>query len=107
MALNAAHAGADMKTFPASGPFYYDLVPTPPGFTRYWDDRASVPYLVDSSKQVLVSYDDEESVRAKARYVVTNNIRGVIIWELTGDYLPDGRTPLLDALVGTLHPAPH
>jgi hypothetical protein len=29
---------------------------------------------------------------------VDHNAGGVIIWEITGDYLPDGRTPLLDVI---------
>ena len=102
VALNSPHAGADTAHFPASGPFYYDIVSVPKSFTRYWDDRAKAPYLVSAAWQLLVSYDDEESIRAKAQYVAQNDVHGVIIWEITGDYLPDGKTPLLDALTQAL-----
>jgi GH18 family chitinase len=45
-----------------------------------------------------VSFDDEESISLKAQYVVDHKAGGVIIWEITGDYLEDGKTPLMDAL---------
>ena len=104
--LNAPHAGADTTLFPESGLFYYDIAPVLGKFNRLWDEKAKVPYLTSSASQVLVSYDDEESVRAKGEYVVDHGIHGVIIWEITGDYLPDGSTPLLDALVIALRTTP-
>jgi len=65
-----------------------------------------VPYLVNADARVFVSYDDEESIRAKARYIVDRNAGGAVIWEITGDFLPDGTTPLLDALRSGLDAAP-
>lgn len=74
------------------------LVNLDKGFKRKWDDQAKVPYLVNKRKQIVVSYDDEESVGYKADYILENDIRGVIIWTIAGDYLPDGQSPLLDVL---------
>ena len=34
----------------------------------------------------------------KAQYVLDHKAAGVIIWEITGDFLPDGATPLLDVV---------
>ncbi len=104
--LNGPHSGPDTVFFPATGAAYYDIVPALGRFTRRWDEKACVPYLVNADARVFVSYDDEESIRAKARYVVGHDIRGVIIWELTGDYLPNGSTPLLDALRSGLEAVP-
>jgi chitinase len=104
--LNAPHAGPDTIHFTASGATYCDIRKNIQKFTRHWDDQAKVPYLVSSDWNVLVSYDDPESVHAKAEYVVANKIHGVIIWEITQDYLPERTTPLLDAIVsafGTAH----
>jgi len=67
-------------------------------FTRHWDDRAKVPYLYSDSLQLLVSYDDPESVGLKADYVIQNQARGLIIWEITHDYFEDGRSPLLEVI---------
>ncbi|HEX9007558.1 MAG TPA: glycosyl hydrolase family 18 protein [Bacteroidota bacterium] len=101
-ALNSRHTGSDTVHFSTKGAFYYDIAAVMDRFIRRWDDRAQVPYLVSKEWDMLVSYDDEESVRAKGRYIVQHDARGAIIWELTGDYMPDGMTPLLNALVGAL-----
>jgi chitinase len=101
--LHAPHAGSDTVHFSKDGAFYYDIVTTMDKFTRRWDDRAKAPYLVSTNWNMLVSYDDEESIHYKAQYVVDNNVRGLIIWEITGDYLPDHRTPLLDVIHATFY----
>ena len=45
----------------------------------------------------LVSYDDERAICDKTGYAIDNNLNGYIIWELSGDLMPDLSTPLLDA----------
>ncbi|MDP2887063.1 MAG: glycoside hydrolase family 18 protein [Ignavibacteria bacterium] len=97
-AAYAPHSGADTVHFSPHGCFYYDIVQSMDRFTRFWDDRAKVPYLVSQEWKTFVSYDDEESVGHKAQYVLHRDAGGVIIWEITGDYMPDGRTPLLDVI---------
>ena len=96
--LYAPHAGSDTLHFPHGGAFYYNIVDHLPELTRYWDERAKVPYVVSRSWNTLVSYDDEQSVGFKAQYVLDNNAGGLIIWEITGDYGEDGKTPLLDVI---------
>jgi len=98
-ALNAPHEGADTAHFPIG--LYYEILNNMGKFERRWDDQAKVPYLVSTEWNMLVTYDDPESVRAKATYALENGIHGFIIWELTGDHLPDGTTPLLDAIDST------
>jgi chitinase len=44
-----------------------------------------VPWLYDSTTGTWVSYDDPESVAAKAQYVREHRLGGVVIWELGGD----------------------
>lgn len=64
------------------GPKYSDLLKdyiNKNGFTRYWDDEAKAPYLFDGS--TFISYDDEESIKAKAEYVKNNNLGGLMYWE--------------------------
>lgn len=96
--LGGTHGPGDTVHFPAGGAFYYSIVAQRKNFTRHWDELARVPWLTGNVWDVLVSYDDEESVRAKARYVLDRGARGLIIWEITGDYLPDGSHPLLEAI---------
>lgn len=105
VALNTAHGGEDTVHFARAGAVFSSISEIIGESQRHWDPGARVPYLVQPVWKTLVSYDDEESVRAKARYSIENGIHGIIIWEITGDNLPDGRTPLLDALNATLHGA--
>jgi chitinase len=62
---------------------------------RHWHDRAQVPWLYDPSAQLMVSYDDPQSLRAKAKYARDKKLAGVMIWELSED---DDRSSLLNAL---------
>ncbi|MGA9121130.1 MAG: glycosyl hydrolase family 18 protein [Bacteroidota bacterium] len=97
-ALLAHHGGPDTVHFSRSGAVFYDILNQQNEFTRYWDTVAQVPYLISSDWHTLVSYDDEQSVAAKAEYVLSRGARGLIIWEITDDYLQDGTTPLLDTI---------
>ena len=56
-----------------------------PGFTRYWDASASVPYLYNAEKQIFVSYEDPESLKAKCKYVREHRLGGVMFWDYAGD----------------------
>ncbi len=74
-------------------------------FTRYWDDQVKCPYLLGNTINTFVTYDDPESLRYKAQYVKDHNAKGIIIWEITGDYIETtpgsgiiAGTPLLDTI---------
>lgn len=58
------------------------------GFQRFWDDLALAPYLYNSAKGLWITYEDEESLGAKCRYIVDRGLGGVMFWEYHGD---DGR----------------
>jgi chitinase len=55
------------------------------GFTRYWDSLSRVPYLYNPTSHVWISYDDEESVRAKVEYAISNQLGGVMYWSMDQD----------------------
>ncbi|HTX18326.1 MAG TPA: glycosyl hydrolase family 18 protein [Bacteroidota bacterium] len=95
--LGSAFKGSDTTLAPEGDLVYTSILPHI-AMHRHWDNIAKVPYLILPEKRVLVSYDDEESVALKASYVVGHGARGVIIWEITGDYTAEGKTPLLDAI---------
>jgi chitinase len=69
-----------------------------------WDSQARVPYLSvggpGSADCQFITYDNEQSVAEKVKYVKNNNLGGWIIWELVGDYLPSQvpTQPLLNAI---------
>ncbi|MEI6285756.1 MAG: glycoside hydrolase family 18 protein [Bacillota bacterium] len=62
------------------------------GFKRIWDNEASAAYLWNGSE--FITYDDTQSVADKARYVVSSNLRGLMLWEYSQNI--DGE--LLNAL---------
>ena len=55
------------------------------GFTRYWDDRAKAPYLFNEDKRLFISYDDEQSVAEKCKYVKKHHLAGAMFWEYFSD----------------------
>jgi len=69
------------------------------GFDRYWDAKASVPYLYSPTKQIFVSYEDPESIAVKCNYVLDRKLGGVMFWDYEGD--PSGA--LLRAIQDSLH----
>lgn len=57
----------------------------PSGFTRFWDETSSVPYLYNPASRTFVSYEDAESLALKCRYVVQQGLAGVMFWDYSGD----------------------
>lgn len=57
-----------------------------PNYKRYWDDVGKVPYVWNSTNNVFVTFEDEESVQERINYVKANNLGGVLIWVMHGDY---------------------
>ena len=55
------------------------------GFVRYWDEKANAPYLFNPEKKIFISYDDEESVKNKCKYVKEHHLAGVMFWEYNSD----------------------
>jgi len=71
------------------------------GYTRYWDEDAKAPYLFDGS--TFLSYDDPESLAAKAKYVLDRGLAGAMFWE----YSQDTTGALLGALADGLKGKPY
>lgn len=49
------------------------------GYIRYWDNEAKAPYLFNGKH--FITYDDEESVALKCRFVKDKKIKGIMYWE--------------------------
>jgi chitinase len=70
----------------------------------HWDDIGQVPYLsVASSPPMFVTYDDARSSKAKIDFVRSSRYGGLIIWDSSEQYFPNGdsagqKNPLLDAV---------
>ena len=86
---------------------YADIMSTYYQASRYhWDTAAEAAYLsIDDASDAndkFISYDDATTAQKKVDYVKSKGIGGLIIWELSGAYLPSApagqRDPLLQAL---------
>jgi chitinase len=65
--------------------FLKDSIMIKPGFERFWDHKAKAPYLWNSETKQLITYDDEESIKAKCEYVNEKNMGGVMFWQYASD----------------------
>jgi len=72
------------------------------GYTRYWDNTASVPYLYSDQERIFISYEDPESIAKKCTYVRTHKLGGVMFW----DYESDPSGTLLHAAHDSLYSPP-
>lgn len=67
---------------------------------RHWDSVAKVPYLTDESGNILLVYDDPESVKYKGEYVLSKKLLGAMFWEYMHD---DSKQSLLKSLVEAIY----
>jgi chitinase len=86
--------GKDTKQRIAESFEMIDKLENKDGFVRYWDDISKAPFLYNADKLLFISYDDQESIRLKGRYVSDRGLGGVMFWEYSGD----PKNKLLDAI---------
>lgn len=55
-------------------------------YARKYDSTLVAPWLWNAQKKVFLSTEDEQSVAAKADYVIDRGIGGTMVWEMAGDY---------------------
>ncbi|MEI7542819.1 MAG: glycosyl hydrolase family 18 protein, partial [bacterium] len=69
------------------------------GWTYNWDTVSHVPYLTKDSGTGVIVYDDPQSITEKVNYAITTrNLKGVMMWEISADYMPLLGQPLMDAM---------
>ncbi len=101
--LFASYSGAaPVGTWEEEGMFdYWDIAENyvnQNGYTRYWEPDAHVPWLHNPSAQIMISYDDPESVADKAEYILQQNLGGAMFWEFSADKHADLLNPLYQVL---------
>ena len=69
------------------------------GFVRHWDAQADAAWLWNARTQTFITYDDPESIAAKAAFVKAQHLGGIMYWEQTLDPTDE----LLDAIWRGLH----
>ncbi|XP_067687596.1 chitinase-3-like protein 1 [Haliotis asinina] len=72
---------------------------------REWDEEQEVPFAY--FEEHWVGYDDRESIRLKAKYIIDQQLGGAMFWELSfddpmGKYCDQGKFPLLTVIKETL-----
>ena len=70
------------------------------GFVSYWDETAKAPYMYSPAKKQLLTFDDEKSMMLKTKYVLENQLGGIMFWQLGEDKPSNG---LLGAIDMALH----
>ena len=87
--VDPAHDGLQQKYAKYAGaPSWRELVASyidKNGYARYWDAKAQAPYLWNAATHTFVSYEDPESLRAKAAFVKAKGLGGVMYWEQSLD----------------------
>jgi chitinase len=63
---------------------YKDLPKT--GAIEYFDNESKSAYSYDSNKRILNTYDNVQSILEKIKIINQQNLAGIIIWEISGDY---------------------
>ena len=71
------------------------------GYVRHWDERAQAPWLWNAQRRHFISYDDPQSLRAKAAFVREQGLGGIMYWE----HATDADEQLLDAVDAGLREA--
>ena len=51
------------------------------GFRRMWDAAAKAPYLWNPGSATFITYEDPESLKAKAEFVRARKLGGIMYWE--------------------------
>ena len=70
------------------------------GYVRHWDADAQAPWLWNAQTHCFITYDDPQSIAAKAAYVRAEHLGGIMYWEQTADPTDE----LLDAMWKGLNP---
>lgn len=65
--------------------FVKDSLVNKKGYELRRDSVAKVPYLYNSGTKEIISFEDEESVREKCKYVLDHKMGGVMFWEYDSD----------------------
>ncbi len=65
------------------------------GYVRYFNDKTKTPWLHNAKHGLFITYDDEEAIRFKAKYIKEQKLAGAMFWHLGQD---DADGTLLAAL---------
>ncbi|NKF05582.1 DUF5011 domain-containing protein [Clostridium gasigenes] len=79
----------DGKPDPAgANPLWHvlNLMEKDPNLKVNWDDVGKVPYVWQGDKKVFLSFENEQSIDERVKYIENKNLGGALIWVMNGDY---------------------
>ncbi len=50
-------------------------------YTKVYDERAGVPYIVNQEGSLFISYDNSRSILEKSAYIIQEGLAGMMYWE--------------------------
>jgi len=80
--------GVSYKDFPS---YFCDSA----GFKYCWDAKAKAPFQYSQSKRLFATFDDERSVKEKAKFVRQEKLGGIMFWQLLDDSYTAGLTTII------------
>ncbi len=75
-------------------------------YEEVWDDVGKVPHIWNSATKTFLTFENTRSVQERINYVEENNLGGVLIWVMHGDYDYDeaaGKYVVGDTLTTMFH----
>jgi chitinase len=52
---------------------------------EYFDEECGVPYRYDATKQIFISFDNEQSIKVKCDYINALGLAGIMYWQYGQD----------------------
>jgi chitinase len=100
--------GGGACTGAAEIPYNTGVVPLLAGpWTYHYDASAQSPYLTANAGNACITYDNAQSIQAKASWAVnTEGLAGVFAWDITQDDDGSGNHPLLNAMAAVANCVP-
>jgi len=94
------HDGPDDINFhlDEGSPQYFNIVNELHRMDTYRHEKTATQYAVFlDSDGGFTSYDDPRAICDKVEYALERGMHGFLVWEISGDMLDSGETPLIDA----------
>ncbi|MGL5328168.1 MAG: glycosyl hydrolase family 18 protein [Peptostreptococcaceae bacterium] len=63
-----------------------NLMEQDPNLKVHWDDVGKVPYIWQNNEKVFLTFENEQSIDERLKYIEEKNLGGALIWVMDGDY---------------------
>lgn len=63
-----------------------NLMEQDPNLKVHWDEVGKVPYIWQNDEKVFLTFENEQSIDERLKYIEEKNLGGALIWVMDGDY---------------------